>query len=64
MFPTVRFLDKETGFDTSDMRRLLPVFSYIAEQTGKSWKKTKQLDCFRIKGAESYQLISQFERCP
>ncbi|EGG77541.1 hypothetical protein SXCC_01931 [Gluconacetobacter sp. SXCC-1] len=45
-------------------RRLLPVFSYIAEQTGKSWKKTKQLDCFRIKGAESCQLISQFERCP
>ncbi|GAB31890.1 hypothetical protein APS_2492 [Acetobacter pasteurianus subsp. pasteurianus LMG 1262 = NBRC 106471] len=23
MFPTVRFLDKETGFDTSDMRRKL-----------------------------------------
>jgi len=45
-------------------RRLLPVCSNIAEQTGKSWKKTKQLDCFRIKGAESCQLISQFERCP
>lgn len=36
MFPTVRFLDKETGFDTSDMRRLPPV-CLILEADRQIW---------------------------
>lgn len=35
MFPTVRFLDKETGFDTSDMRRKRLVRLARVKQTGR-----------------------------
>lgn len=42
MFPTVRFLDKETGFDTSDMKAEA-VFSRIARNASCRRQKLPEL---------------------